>query len=162
MEIETAKILGRWESGGIEAAAFDVNAHCCRVPVRDGHLENVTVVLEQDVDAALVADSMRAFRGIPQELVLPTAPEAPLIVREEQDRPQPLLDKNAGSPERAKGMAVTVGRIRQKGKKINYSLLVHNTVRGAAGTCILSAELAVAQNIITGLKQDKHGAGRQI
>ena len=162
MEIETAKILGRWEGGGIKPAAFDVNAHCCRVPVRNGHLENVTVVLEQDVDAAHVADSMRTFRGIPQDLVLPTAPEEPLIVRAEQDRPQPFLDKNAGSPERARGMAVTVGRIRKKDKKVNYSLLVHNTVRGAAGTCILNAELAVAQNIIRGLKQDKHGTGRQL
>ena len=120
----------------------------------------MTIVLEQDVDAAAIADSMRAFRGIPQELALPTAPEEPLIVREEQDRPQPILDKNAGSPERARGMAVTVGRIRKKGCKVNYSLLVHNTVRGAAGTCILNAELAVAQNIIGGLKQDKVGTGR--
>ena len=78
---------------------------------------------------------------------LPTAPEKPIIVRTEENRPQPLLDKDAGSPDRTKGMAVTVGRIRKKGKKLNFFLLVHNIIRGAAGTCILNAELAFKKNL---------------
>lgn len=161
MEKETAKILGRRENGRIEPASFDFNANCCRVPVRDGHLENVTVVLEKDVDAAAVADDFCKFRGIPQALALPTAPRAPLIVRKEPERPQPVLDRNAGSPGRARGMAVSVGRIRKKDNKINYSLLVHNTVRGAAGTCILNAELAVAQALIQNGQGNRCEPGRQ-
>jgi len=79
---------------------------------------------------------------------LPSAPEKPIILAEKPDRPQPQLDTDAGSPARARGMAVTVGRIRKKGRKINFFLLVHNTIRGAAGTCILNAEYAVMNDYI--------------
>ena len=104
------------------------------------------VELNEDVDYEAISRALSSFRGIPQDLKLPTAPEAPVIVRFEEDRPQPLLDRDAGIPERAKGMAVTVGRIRKKGNRINFFLLVHNTIRGAAGTCILNAELAYKRN----------------
>ena len=85
----------------------------------------------------------RAFRAEPQKLKLPTAPRSPIIVREEENRPQPLWDVNAGEPARARGMAVTVGRVRKKDKYVKFFLLSHNTLRGGAGGSVLNAELAM-------------------
>ncbi len=127
---------------------MEVNASCCRVPVRDGHLESVAVELTDNPDIEVVINTLASFRGNPGVTGLPTAPEFPLIVRTEKDRPQPVLDLQAGSPERAKGMAVTIGRLRKKGTKVNFFLLVHNTIRGAAGTCILNAEMALRRGLI--------------
>jgi aspartate-semialdehyde dehydrogenase len=118
------------------------------VPVQDGHLENVTVELEREIGIDRLKESIRSFRGIPQDLTLPTAPELPIILREEKNRPQPALDVNAGRPERAKGMAISIGRLRKKGRRINFVLLVHNTIRGAAGTCILNAEFVYSQGLL--------------
>jgi len=148
MEQETKKILGKLKDVCIVDSKIEVNASCCRVPTRDGHLESVLVDLDEDIDPETLAESFRNFQGIPEQLNLPTAPDIPLIVRTEPDRPQPLLDRDAGSPNRARGMAVTVGRFRKKGRRLRFFLLVHNTIRGAAGTCILNAELAVASNFI--------------
>ena len=148
IEQETKKILGRICNTGIKDADLEVDASCCRVPTRDGHLESVIVEFEEDVNVETISDALSSFRGIPQELNLPTAPEVPIILRHEENRPQPILDREAGTPDRAKGMAVSVGRIRKKGKKVNFFLLVHNTIRGAAGTCILNAELAVRRGYI--------------
>jgi aspartate-semialdehyde dehydrogenase len=148
IERETKKILGKVYTEGVKDAGLEVNASCCRVPTREGHLESIVVELEEDVDSETISRALSSYRGIPQDLKLPTAPEVPVIVRSEKNRPQPILDRDAGSPERAKGMAVVVGRIRKKGQKVGLFLLVHNTIRGAAGTCILSAELAVANQYI--------------
>jgi aspartate-semialdehyde dehydrogenase len=148
MERETRKILGGLDGAAIVPAPFSVNATCCRVPVRVGHLMSVVIRFAGAADAAAVANALASFRGAPQELGLPTAPERPLVVREEEDRPQPALDVDAGRPERARGMSVTVGRIRGKSGAVNLILLVHNTVRGAAGTCLLTAELAAAENLV--------------
>lgn len=148
IERETGKIFGRIHKGGVKNASFEINASCCRVPTRDGHLESVAVELDEDVDIETILNAFNSFRGVPQELKLPTAPDAPVIVRTEENRPQPFLDRYAGTPERAKGMAITVGRIRKKGKKVNFFLLVNNAVRGAAGACILNAEFAVIKNRI--------------
>ena len=148
VEKETQKIFGQLSEGEVKASELDVNASCCRVPTRDGHLESVVVDLDQDVDLEEIGNAFSSYKGIPQEMDLPTAPVAPILVRNEENRPQPVLDRDAGSPERAKGMAITIGRIRKKNKKINFFLLVHNTIRGAAGTCILNAELALQHKFI--------------
>ena len=148
LESETVKILGRLINGCFKPASIEVNASCCRVPVLYGHLETVTVELEREVDIEVLRESIRSFRGIPQDLALPTAPDSPIIVSDEKNRPQPMLDACAGSPERAKGMAISVGRIRKKGRRINFVLLAHNTIRGAAGTCILNAEFALSQGLL--------------
>jgi aspartate-semialdehyde dehydrogenase len=148
IERETIKILGNLHHGGIRGADIEVNASCCRIPVKDGHLESVIVELDEDLDIETISKTLSSFKGIPQDMRLPTAPEAPIILRTEDNRPQPALDVYAGAPERAKGMAITVGRIRKKDNRINFFLLVHNTIRGAAGTCILNAELAVEKNYI--------------
>ena len=105
------------------------------------------VRFEREVSAAAATEALASFRGVPQERGLPTAPERPIIVREEEDRPQPALDAWAGSPARARGMAVSVGRVRSSSRSLSLVMLVHNTVRGAAGTCVLAAELAVREKL---------------
>ncbi len=148
IEEETAKIFGKWINGRFKPAKIEINVSCCRVPVLDGHLATVIVELEREIDLDILKESIHSFRGIPQDLTLPTAPEIPIIVREEKNRPQPALDVNAGSPERAKGMAISLGRLSNKGRRINFEFLVHNTIRGAAGTCILNAEFAHSQGLL--------------
>lgn len=148
MERESRKILGELGADAIRPAPFAVRATCCRVPVREGHLISLSVRFADKVDVADAVDALASFRGAPQELGLPTAPEQPVIVRPEEDRPQPVLDAWAGRPERARGMAVSVGRIREKAGEISLVLLVHNTIRGAAGSCVLGAELAAAEGLL--------------
>ena len=148
IENETKKIFGQLNGKHLEASDLDVNASCCRVPVKDGHLESIIVEMEEDIDEKAAVCTFSSFRGIPQHLKLPTAPEIPVILRTEENRPQPLLDKDSGTPERAKGMAVTVGRVRKKGNRLNFFLVVHNSIRGGAGTCILNAELALKKGYI--------------
>lgn len=145
---ESNRILGRLEGRTIRSAGIEVSASCCRVATRDGHLMSVTAELETEPTVGEIAEIFRSFRGEPQTLGLPTAPQCPLVVRPEEDRPQPVLDAHAGFPPRARGMAVSVGRIRQCGRSISFFLLVHNTIRGAAGTCILNAEYARQAGLI--------------
>jgi aspartate-semialdehyde dehydrogenase len=127
---ETKKILKK---------DFEIYVTTTRVPVLDGHTEVVYVDTVKDFDVAAVADVLARFRGLPQELKLPTAPERPIEVRPQIDRPQPRLDRWAG-----RGMAVVVGRIRKLApRKLAFVVLGHNTVRGAAGNSVLTAELMV-------------------
>jgi len=149
MERETRKFFGTLEPAGIRPADLEVRARCCRVPVREGHLLSIDAEFETAPDSSAVREAIARFRGVPQQLALPTAPLAPLILRAEEDRPQPLLDVLAGSPARARGMAVSVGRLRFSGRRLALVALVHNTIRGAAGTCLLNAELAVAKGLIS-------------
>lgn len=141
MRREAKKILGAWR-GGVVPSRLDVWANCARVGVREGHLEAVSIPLQEDVDPAEVARVLAAFRGEPQRRKLPTAPKQPILVRSERNRPQPLLDLNAGEPERARGMAASVGRIRLTGRNLRFFVLSHNTLRGGAGGSVLNAELA--------------------
>ncbi len=144
LEEEPRKILGRSTERGIEMAAFKVSAQCNRVNVQDGHLESVRVKLSRSATLDEVSDAFASFRGLPQELRLPTAPEWPVIVRSERDRPQPRLDRDAGN-----GMSAVVGRL-AKDSILDFRFLVlgHNTVRGAGGAAILNAELLAARNLI--------------
>lgn len=147
MSRESRKILGRLAAGEVRAAEFQVNASCCRVPVRDGHLLSLRLDFDRPIDAGEARQALAGFRGLAQDLRLPTAPERPVLMRDEEDRPQPVLDAMAGLPERARGMAVTVGRLRGRGRSLNCFALVHNTIRGAAGACLLNAELAFRQGL---------------
>jgi aspartate-semialdehyde dehydrogenase len=107
--------------------------------VIDGHTESVWV----DVDAP-PEEVKQAMASLPPLKGLPSAPERPVIVREEDDRPQPRLDRDAYA-----GMSVSVGRVRRdvvKGTK--YTLMGHNTVRGAAGASILNAEMLAAEGFL--------------
>jgi aspartate-semialdehyde dehydrogenase len=144
MESETRKILGTFNGSRINPVNMTISASCNRVDVKDGHLEAVYVELESSPGVEEVKKAFSNFYGEPQKLKLPTAPKTPIIVREEIDRPQPRFDRNAG-----KGMSVVVGRIRSDPiMTVKYLCLGHNTIRGAAGAGILSAELMVAKKIL--------------
>lgn len=138
MELETLKILGEFKDSEVHPANIKVSASCSRVNVKDGHLECVFVEFDSTPSLTEVKEAFENFKGEPQELRLPSAPENPITVRDEPDRPQPRLDRDMG-----KGMSIVVGRIRRDPVlTIKYVCLGHNTVRGAAGAALLSAELA--------------------
>jgi aspartate-semialdehyde dehydrogenase len=145
-EDEPLKILGS-VSGGIivKAALPEISAHCNRVPVIDGHTACVSLEFgEKKPPIDEVKRIWASFKALPQELGLPMAPERPIIVREEKDRPQPRKDRDAG-----KGMAVSIGRIRPcKVFDLRFVGLSHNTMRGAAGGGILNAELLKAKGYL--------------
>ncbi|HXZ89507.1 MAG TPA: aspartate-semialdehyde dehydrogenase [Candidatus Dormibacteraeota bacterium] len=130
---ETQKILG--DAG--RSAEFNVSASCHRVPVLDGHTEAVFVQTEKPASSDEVARCMEEFMAEPQKRKLPMAPERPIVMKHEQDRPQPRFDRNEGH-----GMAVVVGRVRSDPvfSGVKYVVLGHNTIRGAAGCAILIAE----------------------
>ncbi|MDR0382540.1 MAG: aspartate-semialdehyde dehydrogenase [Spirochaetaceae bacterium] len=138
-EKEPLKILGTVENGKIRSAEAPlISAHCNRVPVINGH--TVTVSMEFGGKKPSVEQVERIwseFRALPQELKLPMAPEYPIIVHSEANRPQPNKDRDV-----CKGMAVSVGRVRSCHVfDLRFVGLSHNTVRGAAGGGILNAEL---------------------
>jgi len=144
VEIETRKILGTFNGRTIDLADFPVSAQCNRVPVEDGHTESVSVKLARKTTAAEIGDLLRGYAGVPQELKLPSAPQHPFIVMDAPDRPQPRFDAA-----QAKGMATLVGRIRPCSVfDYKFTLLGHNTVRGAAGASILNAELLKARGFL--------------
>lgn len=140
IESETLKILGRMADTRVEPAAMRVSAQCHRVNVSDGHLAALRVKLARPVELEELTDALASFSALPQEMRLYSAPTRPIIVRDEPDRPQPRLDRDAGQ-----GMSVTVGRIRRDAVlDYRFVALSHNTVRGAAGAAILNAELLAA------------------
>jgi len=146
--IETLKIMGALSSKDVVPAEFAVHPTCVRVPTAHGHLLVLQVRLAEELDEADLRRALHNFTGVPQQLGLPTAPERPVVVRLEDDRPQPRLDAEAGGPGRAEGMAVSVGRLRVEGDCVRIVVLVHNLVRGAAGGSVLNAELAHAYKYI--------------
>lgn len=141
IEQETLKILG--VAG--EHAAMRVSAQCNRVNVTDGHMAAVKVKLDLDTDLTEIAAVLSAFTSLPQELRLHSAPPQPIILRDEPDRPQPKLDRDAGA-----GMSITIGRL-QNDNVLDYRFVVlsHNTIRGAAGAAILNAELLIAKGMLS-------------
>jgi len=143
MECENLKILGAFNGKTVQDADFVISASCNRVHVKDGHLESVFVKLDRNPSLEEVEEAFRKFRGEPQRLKLPSAPENPIVVRKEQNRPQPRFDRDEG-----KGMSVVVGRLRKDPiMTMKYMCLGHNTIRGGAGAGILSAELMVAKGL---------------
>jgi aspartate-semialdehyde dehydrogenase len=145
-EKEPGKIFGKVEGGKIISDdSISISAHCTRVPVIDGHSACVSIQFDgakPSLDE--IKEIWRSYRSVPQELDLPSAPQPPIVVREEIDRPQPRKDRDAGN-----GMAVVVGRVRPC-KVFDYRFvgLSHNTVRGAAGGAILMAELLKVKGYI--------------
>jgi aspartate-semialdehyde dehydrogenase len=146
-EIEPNKVLAQIENGAfVNHNPIKVSAHCNRVPVAHGH--TACVSLEFAGSKPTIEEIHRLwteFSGIPQELDLPFAPKQPIIYREEVDRPQPRKDRDED-----KGMAVVVGRLRECPVfDIRFVGLHHNTVRGAAGGAILTAELIKARGYLS-------------
>jgi aspartate-semialdehyde dehydrogenase len=144
---EAKKILGTLKAGVVHENPIPMGLSCNRVQVIDGHTETLYAEFPGRVDPQDVARVLAGFRGRPQRLRLNTAPERPIIVRTENDRPQPRLDRMAGS---VPGMSVTVGRLRNgiDNRSLQLTLLSHNTIRGAAGTAILTAELMEKEGFI--------------
>jgi len=129
METETLKIMGALKGKKVINAPFSVSASCHRVPVIDGHTMAIWVDIKKPVD-----ELKKAYTTyIPPIKGLPTQPEKSVLYLEENDRPQPRLDRMRG-----KGMTVSVGRLREG---VRFVAMGHNTIRGAAGASVLNAEL---------------------
>ena len=140
VEIEAQKILGSLEGGAIKPADFVVSAQCNRVPLIDGHTIDLSIKFEKKPSPRQVRNILGTWKSLPQEKKLPTAPSSPIIVFEEENRPQPARDIWLEN-----GMAACVGRIRECPiGHIKMVVLGHNTVRGAAGAAILNAETYVS------------------
>jgi len=132
MEAETLKLLGKLNGHTVSPLAARISAQCNRVAVEDGHTESVSIKLGNKLGLAAWAE----FRPLAGQ-GLPTAPDQPIEWAPQNDRPQPRLDRNRGN-----GMAVTVGRLRPcPVLDWKFTVLSHNTIRGAAGAAILNAEL---------------------
>ncbi|HSB76496.1 MAG TPA: aspartate-semialdehyde dehydrogenase, partial [Terriglobales bacterium] len=144
MEEETRKLLGQRRDGHIELAHFRMSAQCNRVAVEDGHTESVSVELKKKAAGEEIIAVWKHFRSLPQELELPSAPEHPLEYVSASDRPQPRFDAERGA-----GMTACVGRLRPCGVlDWKFTVLSHNTIRGAAGAALLNAELLKAQGYL--------------
>jgi aspartate-semialdehyde dehydrogenase len=144
MESEPQKLFGKWNGVRFVDAGLGISAHCNRVPVLDGHLECVSLSLKKIASLEEVREALREFEVSSELASLPSALRNPIVVLEDQDRPQPRRDVNAGA-----GMAAAVGRVRECSLlDIKLTLLSHNLVRGAAGAALLNAELLAARGFL--------------
>lgn len=143
MQRETLKLLGAFSGGAVTPAPLVVSAHCNRVAVVDAHTECISVKLGSKPGVEGLTRAFQEFNPL-RGLGLPSAPDRPVIVRSEPNRPQPKLDRD-----RDNGMASVVGRVREC-PLLDYKmvLLGHNTIRGAAGAAILNAELMKSKGLI--------------
>lgn len=141
MEAEPQKLLGKWDGARFVEAGLGISAHCNRVPVQDGHLECVSLSLKKIASLKEVREVLREFTVDAELAELPTALRNPVVVLEDESRPQPKRDVNAGH-----GMAAVVGRVRECPLlDVKLTLLSHNLLRGAAGAALLNAELLAAR-----------------
>jgi len=146
MECEPQKLLGKWDGARFLDAGLGISAHCNRVPVLDGHLECVSVSLKKIASLGEVREALRHFEVSSELAALPSTLRHPVLVVDEDDRPQPRRDVNAGN-----GMAAVVGRVRECPLlDVKLTLLSHNLVRGAAGAALLNAELLAARGLLYG------------
>lgn len=144
-EQEPLRLWGKIEDGVIKKAEAPViTTQCLRVPVQDGHTAAVFVSFKKKPSKEEIIERWNNFKGLPQELKLPSAPKQFLRYMEEENRPQAQLDRDYEN-----GMGVSLGRLRED-TVYDYKFvgLSHNTVRGAAGGAILCAELLTAQKYI--------------
>jgi aspartate-semialdehyde dehydrogenase len=141
METEPQKLLGKWDGSRFVDAGVGLTAHCNRVPVLDGHLECVSIGLKKIASLREVQEALRTFEVDAELAALPSALRHPIVVLDEENRPQPRRDVDAGG-----GMAAVVGRVRECPLlDVKFTLLSHNLVRGAAGAAIMNAELLAAR-----------------
>ncbi len=141
MEEETQKLLGTLNGSRVVPAPFAMSAQCNRVAVEDGHTESIAIRLKQKARPEEIIAAWNDFRAELQQLRLPSAPEQPVLYMTAPDRPQPRFDCDLGA-----GMTTAVGHLR----KCNvldwkFTVLSHNTIRGAAGAALLNAELLKAK-----------------
>ena len=144
MEEEPQKLLGRWDGSRFIEAGLGISAHCNRVPVENGHLECLSVSLKKIATLPEVREALRNFTVSDELAALPTAVKNPVVVLDEENRPQPRRDVNAGN-----GMAAVVGRVRECPLlDVKLTLLSHNLLRGAAGAALLNAELLACRGLL--------------
>ena len=144
MEAESRKLLGTLDGDRVVPAETVLSAHCNRVAVEDGHTESVSMKLGKRVSAEEIIGAWNEFRCLPQKLKLPSAPEQPVFYDPAPDRPQPRLDRDRG-----RGMSAVVGRLCPCNIfDWRFTVLSHNTIRGAAGAAILNCELLKAQGYL--------------
>jgi aspartate-semialdehyde dehydrogenase len=144
MEEETRKLLGQLNGSKVILGGFAMSAQCNRVAVEDGHTESVSIRLKKKAKFEEIIAAWNAYRSEPQELKLPSAPERPVVYLEASDRPQPRFDIDMGA-----GMTTAVGRLRPCGVlDWKFTVLSHNTIRGAAGAAVLNAELLKAKGYL--------------
>lgn len=145
MEKEPLKILGLLEGNAITNLDLKISAQCNRVPVIDGHLESVQVTLKRKASFESIIACWQDFSGEPQKLNLPSAPEKPIYYFNQNAYPQPRLHRQI-----EKGMAVSIGRLRKCNIfDFKFTVLSHNTIRGAAGGAILCAELMKEKGLLS-------------
>ena len=145
MEEEPQKLLGRWDGSRFVEAGLGISAHCNRVPVENGHLECLSLSLKKIATLGEVREALRNFTVSDELAALPTEVKNPVIVLDEENRPQPRRDVDAGN-----GMAAVVGRVRACPLlDVKLTLLSHNLVRGAAGAALLNAELLASRGLFT-------------
>lgn len=134
---EINKMLGKIENGTIKQNNLEIYPTTIRVPVKVGHMGVINIVTQDDkINEEEVKKLLKDFISLPQTKNLPTAPKRPIIVLEEEDRPQPLRDLQYYN-----GMAVSIGRIRAEKNLLRLIVLGDNLIRGAAGITILTLEL---------------------
>lgn len=144
IESEPLKLLGTYRDGQIVHAGIRISASVNRVPVLDGHLVSASISFKRSASIQEVVASLREWQPPQRVRDLPTAPERAIIVRDEPDRPQPRRDRDLYN-----GMGTTVGRVRSCAVlDVKFSVLSHNTIRGAAGGALLNGELLVAEGIV--------------
>ena len=141
-EIEPLKIWGHIDGDKIvDADSPSITTQCLRVASSDGHMAAVFVKFKNKPTIEQIKADWQNFKGVPQELELPSAPKHFLNYFEENDRPQVKLDRNLEN-----GMAVSMGRLREDSQyDYKFVCLSHNTLRGAAGGAVLMAELLAAK-----------------
>ena len=139
-EKEPLKIWGSIQGNKIvDAQDIILSVHCNRVPVLDGHLACVSVEFAKKPSYEDILTTWSSFESQPQQLKLPSAPAQTIVYRQEEDRPQPRLDRLEGG-----GMSITVGRLRHCSLfHYRFTALSHNTIRGAAGGGILNQNCSI-------------------
>ena len=144
LELEPRLLLGKMNGGQRISAPMIISAQSNRVAVSDGHTICLSVKLAKTADIDEVKDALKNYPWPEDIKELPSAPIQPMIVREEEDRPQPRLDRGAGD-----GMAISIGRLRPCPiLDLRLVSVVHNTLRGAASGSILNAELLKARGYL--------------
>ena len=144
MQEEAGKLLGKLKGKQVVPADFAISAHCNRVAVEDGHTESISIKLKKRASGDKIIAAWREYRGLCADLKLPFAPAEPIFYDERPDRPQPRIDL-----ERGHGMTVSCGRLRPCSLlDWKFTMLSHNTIRGAAGAALLNAELLKAKGYL--------------
>ena len=143
-EKEPLKVLGNYVSDKIELLNFPISAHCNRVPTEDGHYAVVCLGFHNKPSAQQILEAWQSWTPAIQSLKLPSAPKQSLVYLEQADRPQTKLDRDLDN-----GMGFSLGRLRPCNLlDYKFNTLSHNTIRGAAGGAILTAELLYAKGYL--------------